>query len=94
MAMSSPLSVTTSAANRDCAPPERSAEAAAGASHFPSLVMAMGMTSNFFRSMASMTAVAERMDISCSPDRPPKMRPTRSFFDNFPAPFSLKNCFP
>src|SRR5207244_1138435 len=51
----------------------------AGASQFPSLVIAMGTTSYFVRSIASITALAERSETSCSPERPPKITPTRSF---------------
>ena len=55
--------------------------AAAGASQFPSFVIAMGMTSYFDLSIASMTERAERIETSCSPERPPKITPMRSFFD-------------
>src|SRR6266704_4307191 len=53
----------------------------AGASQFPSLVIAMGTTSYFLRSIASITARAERSETSCSPERPPKITPTRILFD-------------
>src|SRR5438445_12805664 len=56
------------------------AAAFAGASQFPSLVIAMGTTSYFVRSIASITARAERSETSCSPERPPKITPTRIFF--------------
>jgi hypothetical protein len=42
--------------------------------------MAIGTTSYFWRSIASITEAAERIDTSCSPDRPPKITPMRSFF--------------
>src|SRR5438270_3863637 len=56
-----------------------SSAAAAGASQFPSLVMAMGTTSYLDLSIASITERAERTDTSCSPERPPKITPMRSF---------------
>src|SRR5207253_3599778 len=56
-----------------------SSAAAAGASQFPSLVMAMGTTSYLDLSIASITDRAERTDTSCSPERPPKITPMRSF---------------
>ena len=40
----------------------------------------MGTTSYLDLSIASITERAERTDTSCSPDRPPKIMPTRSFF--------------
>lgn len=52
----------------------------AGGSHFPSFVIAIGTTSNLFRSILSTIARAERIETSCSPERPPKITPTRSFF--------------
>src|SRR5690349_12935721 len=62
----------------------------AGGSHFPSFVIAIGTTSNFFRSMLSMIARAERMETSCSPERPPKITPTRSFFGTiYDLPFAV-----
>ena len=45
----------------------------------PSGVMPIGTTSYFSLSRAFMTAVAETRDTSCSPERPPKMIPTRIF---------------
>src|SRR5215831_7322385 len=45
----------------------------------PSLAMPMGNTSNRERSMAARTEAALARDTSCSPDRPPKTIPTRSF---------------
>src|SRR5947209_20268886 len=66
-----------------------SSAAAAGASQFPSLVMAMGTTSYLDLSIASITDRAERTDTSCSPERPPKITPMRSFFGilALPSPF-------
>src|SRR5438270_7699361 len=46
----------------------------------PSLVMPMGTTSYFSLSIASSTDAADSSEISCSPLRPPKRTPTRSFF--------------
>src|SRR5262249_34741864 len=46
----------------------------------PSLAMPMGNTSNRERSMAARTEAALARDTSCSPDRPPKTIPTRSFW--------------
>lgn len=46
----------------------------------PCLVMPMGTTSYFVRSMALRMEAAERRETSCSPERPPKRIPTRSFF--------------
>src|ERR1700722_5871252 len=49
-------------------------------SHWPCLVMAMGITSYLARSMALRMDAAERRETSCSPERPPKRMPTRNFF--------------
>src|SRR6266498_3378014 len=57
----------------------RSLAACAGPSHFPSRVMATGTMSYLSGSSASMTERAERIDTSCSPERPPKITPMRSF---------------
>src|SRR5215470_1121771 len=46
----------------------------------PSRVMPMGTGSKRSRSMAASTEAALARDTSCSPDSPPKMTPTRSFF--------------
>jgi hypothetical protein len=54
--------------------------ASGGDSHFPPRDMAIGRTSYFLRSIDSITEAAERTDTSCSPDLPPKITPTRSFF--------------
>src|SRR5262249_8881379 len=54
--------------------------AAPGASQFPSLVIAIGITSYFDLFIAAITAAAERIETSCSPERPPKTTPMRSFF--------------
>jgi hypothetical protein len=62
-----------------CVSAGRSFAAAAGPSQFPSFVIAIGTTSYFVLSIASMTERAERTDTSCSPDRPPKITPMRSF---------------
>jgi hypothetical protein len=43
----------------------------------PSRVMPMGTTRWPPRSRAAMTEAAEARDTSCSPERPPKMTPTR-----------------
>src|SRR5262245_59607087 len=45
----------------------------------PSLAMPIGTRSNRFRSMAAITEAAPARDTSCSPERPPKTTPTRSF---------------
>src|SRR5260370_32656067 len=44
------------------------------------MVMPMGITSYFVRSMALRMEAAERRETSCSPERPPKRMPTRNFF--------------
>ena len=49
-------------------------------SQCPCLVMPMGTTSYLLRSMACMTDAADKSETSCSPLRPPKSTPTRSFF--------------
>src|ERR1700757_3462788 len=41
--------------------------------------MPIGTTSNFLRSIALRTEAAESSETSCSPLRPPKRMPTRSF---------------
>ena len=51
----------------------------ARASQRPSLVMPMGTTSNFLRSIAFRIEAADSSETSCSPLRPPKRMPTRSF---------------
>src|ERR1700733_11812167 len=48
--------------------------------HWPCLVIPMGITSYFVRSMALRMLAAERRETSCSPERPPKRMPTRNFF--------------
>ena len=48
-------------------------------------MIAIGSTSYFFLSIASISALADRIETSCSPDWPPKITPKRSFF---------ANCFP
>jgi hypothetical protein len=40
----------------------------------------MGTTSNFLRSIAFKIEAADNSETSCSPLRPPKRMPTRSFF--------------
>src|SRR6266850_4553640 len=52
----------------------------------PSLVMPIGTTSYLALSIALMTDSADRRDTSCSPERPPKITPTLSFFVKFLAP--------
>src|ERR1035438_9682388 len=54
--------------------------ASPAASQRPSLVMPIGTTSNFSRSMDLRTEAADSSETSCSPLRPPKRMPTRSFF--------------
>src|SRR5687767_11192244 len=75
----SPVVAVAEELSSGCTAAGRSRAESAGGSHFPSFVIAIGTTSNFFRSILSMIARAERMEISCSPDRPPKITPTRSF---------------
>src|SRR5258708_6197043 len=60
--------------------PVRRCSALVEVSHWPCLVMPMGITSYFVRSMALRMEAAERRETSCSPERPPKRMPTRSFF--------------
>src|SRR5262245_34047605 len=50
-----------------------------GLSHLPELSIAIGTTSYLLLSICSITVFAERTAISCSPERPPKITPTRSF---------------
>src|SRR5438094_9322301 len=54
--------------------------ASAEVSQRPSLVMPIGTTSYLLLSIAPRTDAAERRETSCSPLRPPKRMPTRSFF--------------
>ena len=54
--------------------------ASPAASQCPSLVIPIGTTSNFFRSIAFKTDAADSSETSCSPLRPPKRIHTRSFF--------------
>ena len=58
----------------------RRCSAAVEVSHWPCLVMPMGITSYLVRSMALRMEAAERRETSCSPERPPKRIPTRNFF--------------
>src|SRR5258707_12667139 len=60
--------------------PVRRCSASSEVSHWPCLVMPMGITSYFVRSMALRMEAAERRETSCSPERPPKRMPTRNFF--------------
>ncbi len=60
--------------------PRSSWVASAAASQWPSLVMPIGTTSNFLRSIAFRIEAAESSETSCSPLRPPNRTPTRSFF--------------
>jgi hypothetical protein len=46
----------------------------------PCLSMPIGTTSYFLRSMALRMEAAESSETSCSPERPPKRMPMRSFF--------------
>src|SRR5215471_17655778 len=50
-----------------------------GLSHFPSCVIPMGTTSYLSGFSDRNTDSADRSEISCSPDRPPKTTPTRIF---------------
>jgi hypothetical protein len=45
----------------------------------PSRLMPIGTTSKRVGSMAAITEAALASDTSCSPERPPKTTPTRSF---------------
>src|ERR1700733_2051974 len=47
--------------------------------HLPCLVMPRGTTSYLVLSMDLRMEAAERREISCSPERPPKRMPMRSF---------------
>jgi hypothetical protein len=76
---------------RDCAACVKSLAASGGDSHFPSRVIAIGRTSYFFRSIASITEAAERIETSCSLDLPPKITPTRSLFAKINIPAFLEN---
>ena len=49
-------------------------------SQCPALLIPIGTTSNFRRSIAFKIEAAESSETSCSPLRPPKRIPTRSFF--------------
>ena len=60
--------------------PARRRSASVEVIHWPCLVMPMGITSYFVRSMALRMELAERRETSCSPERPPKRMPTRNFF--------------
>src|SRR5437764_4145784 len=60
--------------------PARSRWASVGVSHWPCLVVPMGSTSYFVRSMALRMEAAERRETSCSAERPPKRMPTRNLF--------------
>src|SRR5260370_32511253 len=60
--------------------PVRRCWASVEVSHWPCLVMPMGTTLYFVRSMALRMEAAERRETSCSPERPPKRMPMRNFF--------------
>src|SRR5438270_13835291 len=60
--------------------PVRRCSASVEVSHWPCLVMPMGITSYFVRSMALRMEAEERRDTSCSTERPPKRMPTRNLF--------------
>src|ERR1700687_623855 len=60
--------------------PARRAVAAVSRSQWPDLAMPMGTTSYLRLSMALRMEPAERSETSCSPERPPKRMPMRSFF--------------
>src|SRR3990167_192669 len=57
----------------------RSLPDSAGGSQWPDLSIPIAMTSYLFLSIASATFLAERREISCSADLPPKRRATRIF---------------
>src|ERR1700761_5741616 len=59
--------------------PARRCWASLEVSHWPCLVIPMGITSYFVWSMALRMEAAERRETSCSPERPPKRMPMRSF---------------
>ena len=63
-------------------PQRRTAQSApaSGKVHRPSFSMRMAIGSYLFRSMCLKIDAADVTDTSCSPDRPPKMIPTRNFF--------------
>src|ERR1035441_6812635 len=61
------------------ASPFSNLSAGSAVSHRPSFVMPMGTTSYFVLSIAFKTDAADSNDTSCSPLRPPKRMPTRSF---------------
>src|SRR5882672_6788010 len=65
---------------RGCFLPCSKASAWAAVTQSPSLVIPMGTTSYLVWSIALRTEAAESREISCSPERPPKRTPTRSFF--------------
>ena len=60
--------------------PARRRWASVEVSHWPCLLMPMGTTSYFLRSIALRMESAESRETSCSPERPPKRMPTRSLF--------------
>src|SRR6266404_1264615 len=62
-----------------CRSPLKSISAYSAVSQRPSFVMPMGTTSYFVLSIAFTTDAADSNDTSCSPLRPPKRMPTRSF---------------
>jgi hypothetical protein len=55
----------------------------AGLSHLPSGDIAIGTTEYLSRSICSKTLLAERIEISCSPERPPNITPMRVFMIQF-----------
>src|SRR5262245_57408305 len=89
-----PVSCAVARSSNSClvwasAPPAVSAWRAASAasarngrpptSRRPSLPRPMGTSSNRLRSIAAITEAAPASETSCSPERPPKTTPTRSF---------------
>src|SRR5208282_89981 len=66
-----------------CFSPRNSLSACSAVSQRPSFVMPMGTTSYFVLSIAFKTDAADSNDTSCSPLRPPKRMPTRSFAITF-----------
>ena len=62
-----------------CSPHQAGTPFTSPTSQRPSRVMPIGTISNRSGSIARMMVCAERSETSCSPERPPKTTPTRSF---------------
>jgi hypothetical protein len=75
-----------------CFSPFNNLSACSAVSQRPSFVMPMGTTSYFVLSIAFRTDAADSNDTSCSPLRPPKRMPTRSFAITFQS--GARPCFP